>query len=62
MISHFRPVYDERGEPLLYDIWIDGVWHGSRRTEEYATDYLNHVSKKVLTNGNNSRTIDSART
>jgi death-on-curing protein len=28
------PVCDANGQVLLYDIYVDGKWHGSRRTEE----------------------------
>ena len=29
-----RPVHDEKGELQLYDIFNDGEWCGSRRTQE----------------------------
>lgn len=29
-------VQDERGFALLFDLWVDGEWIGSRRTVEQA--------------------------
>jgi hypothetical protein len=26
------PVHDKHGQVLLYDMYINGQWHGSRRT------------------------------
>lgn len=34
-----RPVYDGRGEVVLFDIFIDMRWHGSRRTFEQCFAY-----------------------
>lgn len=31
-----RPVFDAKGEPILYDVFIGGKWVGSRRTAEMA--------------------------
>lgn len=62
MRPRLKLIYDAAGGTLLFDIWIDGEWHGSRRTYDYCVRYLNHVLRKDLTNGDSSRTIDSART
>jgi hypothetical protein len=42
------PVLDKDGEVVLYDIFIDNEWHGSRRLLRYAEDYINgHISRTV---------------
>jgi hypothetical protein len=33
----FKPVFDEE-EIILYDIYIDGDWYGSRRTMKQAEE------------------------
>lgn len=35
----FVPVLDKHGDVVLYDIFINGEWHGSRRTIAYAKEY-----------------------
>jgi hypothetical protein len=36
----YVPVADKDGSPLLWDIYIDGVWHGSRRLLAQCEDYV----------------------
>lgn len=38
-----RPVLDERGIAVLFDLWVDGVWIGSRRTLEQCELELSHA-------------------
>jgi hypothetical protein len=38
------PVYDKDGAVLLYDMWIDSVWHGSRRTLAQCEAYYASVT------------------
>ena len=38
-----RPVCDERGFAVLFDLWIDGVWVGSRRTAEHCEAWLTYL-------------------
>lgn len=38
-----RAVKDARGFALLFDLWVDGEWVGSRRTVEQCEDYLSHL-------------------
>jgi hypothetical protein len=45
------PVIDKDGVVVLYDIWIDEVWHGSRRTWKQVREY----------HGQLRRTVDIAR-
>jgi len=35
-----RAVKDERGFALLFDLWVNGKWVGSRRTVEQCEEYL----------------------
>ncbi len=35
----FRPVFDKTGATILFDIFIDEVWHGSPRTVEQCDQY-----------------------
>lgn len=35
-----RAVKDERGFALLFDLWVDGKWVGSRRTIEQCEQWL----------------------
>lgn len=35
-----RAVKDERGFALLFDLWVNGKWVGSRRTVEQCEDWL----------------------
>lgn len=41
-------VLDDKGRIILHDIYIDGVWHGSRRTKKQAMQYIRHVSPPPL--------------
>ncbi len=34
-----EPVYDDKGEVVLFDIFIDDEWVGSRRTKKQALMY-----------------------
>lgn len=34
-------------EVILFDMYVDGVWHGSRRTQEQADAYFEHVERVV---------------
>jgi hypothetical protein len=36
MIGSTKPVLDRAGKTILYDMFIDGKWVGSRRTFEQA--------------------------
>lgn len=38
-----RPVLDERGYAVLFDLWVNGTWVGSRRTAEQCEQHLSHV-------------------
>lgn len=35
-----RAVKDHRGFALLFDLWVNGKWVGSRRTVEQCEEYL----------------------
>lgn len=35
-----RPVRDKDGNVQLFDMYVDGDWHGSRRTLEQCDEYL----------------------
>ena len=37
-----RGVKDERGFALLFDLWVNGRWVGSRRTVEQCEQWLSH--------------------
>lgn len=39
MKVEFKPIV-VKDEIILYDIYIDDVWHGSRRTLEQCEDYV----------------------
>jgi hypothetical protein len=43
----YEPVYD-KGEVQLFDIYIDGVWHGSARTMKQATHYVSQRKKDAV--------------
>jgi hypothetical protein len=38
-----RPVMDERGFAILFDLWVAGKWVGSRRTAEQCEQYLTYL-------------------
>ncbi len=38
------PVYDEAGNIILYDIYVDNKWVGSRRTVDQCDDRVRHLS------------------
>jgi hypothetical protein len=35
-----RAVKDDRGFAVLFDLWVNGKWAGSRRTVEQCEEYL----------------------
>ncbi len=37
-----RPLLDSRGFVVLFDLWVAGVWVGSRRTAEQCEQWLSH--------------------
>jgi len=37
-----RAVKDHRGMALLFDLWVNGKWIGSRRTVEQCEQALSH--------------------
>lgn len=39
------PISDDKGNVILYDIWIDGMWQGSRRTREQAFELVKQRRK-----------------
>jgi len=38
-----RPILGKDGEVSLYDMYANGEWHGSRRTEAQCLDHYNYV-------------------
>ena len=38
-----RPILDERGFAILFDLWVAGQWVGSRRTVEQCEDWLSYL-------------------
>lgn len=38
-----KPVLDERGFVVLFDLWLAGNWVGSRRTAEQCEEHLSHL-------------------
>lgn len=43
MILKTVPVINKKGEVLLFDMFIDGAWHGSRRTQLQCDEHFLHV-------------------
>lgn len=39
-----RPLLDERGFAVLFDLWVGGVWVGSRRTVDQCEQWLSHMT------------------
>lgn len=39
-----EPVFVD-GAVVLFDIFIDDVWHGSRRTAQQCTAYIAHLTR-----------------
>lgn len=35
-----RPILDHRGFVVVFDLWVDGTWVGSRRTPEQCAEFL----------------------
>lgn len=35
-----KPVLDNRGFVILFDLWVEGKWVGSRRTAEQCAEFL----------------------
>ena len=44
MKTKLVPVLDKDGNVILFDMYIDGVWIGSRRTEEQCWEQLRHAN------------------
>jgi hypothetical protein len=42
-VTKVVPLLDENGVPLLFDMYIDGIWHGSRRTLVQCESYFNFI-------------------
>lgn len=38
-----RPLLDQRGFVVLFDLWVGGQWVGSRRTAEQCEQWLSQV-------------------
>ena len=38
-----KPVLDERGFVVLFDLWVAGEWVGSRRTAQQCEEWLSHL-------------------
>jgi hypothetical protein len=38
-----KPLLDERGFAILFDLWVAGKWVGSRRTVEQCEDWLSYL-------------------
>lgn len=45
------PIINEKGEVLLFDMYVNGVWHGSRRTQEQVDAYFKHVERVAKQDG-----------
>ena len=41
------PIKDDKGEAILYDIFLNGDWYGSRRTKEQAASYIKHIRRQI---------------
>lgn len=39
-----KPVFDKDGKPILFDMYTNGVWRGSRRTGEQCLAFLMWLS------------------
>lgn len=37
-----RPILDSRGFAILFDLWVNGAWVGSRRTVGQCEEWLSH--------------------
>lgn len=46
MCTETVPVLDEPGNVVLYDMYVDGQWHGSRRTLEQCALHFAAVKAK----------------
>jgi hypothetical protein len=42
MRAIYVPIPDASGQACLYDIYIDGEWHGSQRSLDQAEAYVRH--------------------
>lgn len=50
------PLLDEKGVAILYDMYVDGVWHGSKRTLAQCESYFKFIGEHDLTaNGHDRR-------
>jgi len=43
------PLLDEKGVAILFDMYVDGVWHGSKRTLAQCESYFKFIGEKDLT-------------
>lgn len=43
-----KPVLDHRGFAVLFDLWVGGVWIGSRRTVAQCEEWLSHYCGKSV--------------
>lgn len=43
MATETVPVLDKHGNVVLYDMYVDGEWHGSRRTLEQCVLYFSQL-------------------
>jgi len=43
-----RPVLDSKGFAVLFDLWVDGRWVGSRRTTQQCEQWLSHYCGKSI--------------
>ena len=46
MKTELVPVYEENGNILLYDMYVNGNWIGSRRTVEQCDRILEELKNK----------------
>jgi len=43
------PLLDEKGVAILFDMYVDGVWHGSKRTLAQCESYFKFIGEQDLT-------------
>jgi hypothetical protein len=43
-----RPILDERGFVVVFDLWVAGQWVGSRRTAEQCEEWLSYLCGQPL--------------
>lgn len=42
------PLLDESGNAILFDMYVDGIWHGSLRTLAQCENYFKFIVSKTL--------------